>query len=221
MILLLLACSDPELPGRLPVDAPQTGLSASVWVQGNRDYLLGVQVCHQDNCAETDEDGYAHLFDLPEGAISISVDNADGDDLLLPLNLRSNYVSRWAQRSLSYSVLPSWLGPMEADTGVVMVYPGNLEEDTPTLAGVTLTSPGQEIWAVHDFEPAVLENVSSTESFFFLFDLPPGELELTATHPDGACFPKSVGWPGSDADSIVVPVEVGRVTSVNIGCVAF
>ncbi len=221
MIWFLLACAEPEAPGRIDVDSPENGLSASVWVQGNTSFTVGALVCHQDNCTETGDDGYAHLFDLPEGPIAITVDNEDGDELLVPLTLKSNYVSRWASRSLADWVLPDWLGPMQDDTGVVMVFPGNVEENTVTLAGVTLTSSAGEVWAVHDFEPAILENQSSTESFFFLYDLPPGEIELTATHPDGGCFPKSVGWPGSDADSLVVPVEAGRVTAVNLECVVF
>lgn len=221
MILLLLACSEPEVPGRIPVDAPESGYSASIWVQGNSSFAPGVLVCHEDNCAETGQDGFAYLFGLRGGELSVTVDNDEGDELLIPLNLNTNFVARWAFRSFSDWVLPDWLGALQDGTGVVKVFPGNVMEDTVTLAGVTLTSTAGEVWAVHDFEPAVLENQSKSETYFFLYDLPPGEIEITATHPEGACFPKSMGWPGSDAESILVPIEAGRVTTVNLECLAF
>jgi hypothetical protein len=104
---------------------------------------------------------------------------------------------------------------------VVVVFPGDAVENTVTMEGVTLTSSVGEIWTVHDFEPAVLDNVSQSESYFFLYDLPPGEIELTATHPDATCFSKSMGWPGGDADSFVVPVEAGRMTTINLQCFPF
>lgn len=222
MIWLLLACAESELPGRIPVSAPEAGaLSASVWVQGNSSFVVGATVCHEQNCAQTGEDGFADLFELPAGPIRVHVDNPDGEDLLVPLNMVSNYVSRWAVRSFSPWVLPEWLGPVQSGTGVVMVFPGDAGEETVTLEGAVLASSVGEVLAVHDFQPAVPEDTARAESFFFLLDLPPGELELKATHPEGACYPKSMGWPGSDADSFVVPVEADRVTAVNLECVRF
>ncbi len=222
MIWFLLACAEGDVPGRIPVTPPEEGvLSASVWVQGNSSFVVGAQVCHEQSCAETGEDGFADLFDLPPGPLTLTVDNADGEDLLVPLNLVTNYVSRWAVRSFSPWVLPDWLGPMQSGTGVIMVFPGDAGEQTVTLEGAVLASSVGEVLAVHDFQPAVPEDTARGESFFFLMDLPPGEVELWATHPEGACTPKSMGWPGSASDSFIVPVEADRVTAVNLECVRF
>lgn len=220
MIILLLACAGADLPGRIAVDPPDSGLSATVWVQGNIDFVSGAQVCLEDYCTQTREDGFADLFDLPEGLLSIRVDNPDGDNLLIPIDLYRNYMPNWSVRSFSPDVLPFWLGAQQAETGVIMVVPINVERDTESLVGATLTSSVGSVVTVHDYERAVPENQAKEESIFFLSDIPPGEVELSVT-PKGACVTNSMGWPGSDADSFVVPVEAGRVTVVNLKCVDF
>lgn len=65
------------------------------------------------------------------------------------------------------------------------------------------------------------EDTARGENFFFFMDLPPGEVELWAPHPEGACTPKSMGWPGSEVDSLIVPVQADRVTAISPECVRF
>lgn len=228
MIWLWLACAGDTAPGVMDVDPVATdgGHSASVWVQGNSAFLEGAEVCREASCEQVGEDGFAHLGGLPSGPVAIRVDHPGNQSLLIPLDLNNNWVARWAARSLSDWVYEDWLGAgtWEAGTGMVSVFAGDLSSDGgQTLAGVELEvlidgEAAGEAYVIDHFTAGVPGHVTTDESLVWFINLPPGEVTLAWTAPEGWCNARSMGWE-AQGDSVVVPVEADRETSVQIQCV--
>lgn len=118
LLLALAACkggdevAETAAWDRIGVDdfTPEGGPSATIWVQGNADFVEGAEACADDVCETTDAEGIARLLDLPEGEVAIRVDGGDGVPLLLGLTLRNDFVPHLAARSLTPGIYRSWLG---------------------------------------------------------------------------------------------------------------
>jgi hypothetical protein len=218
-------------PVRVPVHDYETdsGHTVVVWVQGNSDMVAGAEVCFEDECVETDEDGLASVRGLPDGEVALTVDGGRGVSLLLPYTLTNDRYPHLAARSLTAGIYDSWTdGAWTRGTGLVDLWPIDATRSgSPVVPGLELTSDAGDIWSVEDLAGAVPSNTSSGTGPLWITGLEPGEVTLTMTLPGGLCSARSVGWPvpederidAGDTVQMTVPVEADRSTSLYVHCV--
>jgi len=232
-LALLAACApEPEVTPtatveRVMVDdyADQEGHTASVWVQGNSDFVDGADVCHDQDCAVTDEDGWAHVAGLPDGPVALTIDGGRGVPLLLPLTLNNSWAPHLAARSLTADIYRDWMGPGAWSSGeaLIDIWPIDASRDgSPVMPGVQVTASDGELWAVRDLSSARRDDVSTGTGPVWVAGVTQDLVELTLTLEGGLCSARSVGWDATADEGVVtmsVPTAPDRATSIYVHCV--
>ncbi len=201
--------------------ADQEGHTASVWVQGNSSMVEGADVCHDQTCAVTDADGWAHVTGLPDGPVALTIDAERGVPLLLPLTRNNRWAPHLAARSLTADIYRDWMGPgaWSAGEALIDIWPIDASRDgSPVMPGVQVSASDGELWAVPDLSSARRDDTSTGSGPLWVAGVSDDLVELTLTLEGGLCSARSVGWdPTRPRDRHLRAVRAAGVSGAQAG----